>query len=207
MKILAIGSHPDDIEVGCGGTLKKYAQKGDEIYYLIMTMGEQGGDPQVRKKEQEEAARIMGVKKIFWGGLEDTKIDSRLSTIQKVESVIKEVKPVFTFTHYYNDTHQDHRHLSNAVISAARYAKNVLFYEGPTTQDFSPTIFSDIEKVLDIKIALVKAHASQVMRTNIAGISIEDIVLSTANFRGTLARVKYAEGFVPLRVFINISEE
>ena len=206
MKILAIGSHPDDIEVGCGGTLKKYADKGHEIYLLVMTEGEQGGDRSVRISEQGKAAEIVGAKKVFWGGLEDTKIDSDLSTIKKIESIIKEIEPVFIFTHYFNDTHQDHRHLNNAVISAARYTKNVLFYEGPTTQDFRPSIFSDIDKLIDVKTSLVKAHESQVLRTNIAGISIEEIVLSTANFRGTQGRVKYAEAFVPLRVFININE-
>lgn len=206
MKILAIGSHPDDIEVGCGGTLRKYADKGNEIYLLVMTEGGQGGDRSVRISEQEKAAEIMSAKKVFWGGLEDTKINSDLGTIQKIENIIKEVNPVFIFTHYFNDTHQDHRHLSNAVISAARYAKNVLFYEGPTTQDFRPTIFSDIDKLLDVKTSIVTAHKSQVLRTNIAGISIEEIVFSTANFRGTQGRVKYAEAFVPLRVFINISE-
>ncbi len=206
MKILAIGSHPDDIEVGCGGTLKKYAQKGDEVYLLVMTKGERGGDPDTRSAEQEKAAELIGAKKVIWGGLEDTKITSRLETIQALEAIIMDVNPVFIFTHFNDDTHQDHRHLSNSVISAARYVKNVLFYEGPTTQNFTPSVFSDISGILDDKVAIVNAHESQVLETNIAGISIEDIVLSTTNFRGTQGRVKYAEAFVPLRVFININE-
>jgi len=206
MKILAIGSHPDDIEVGCGGTLKKYAQKGDEVYLLVMTKGERGGDPDTRSAEQEKAAELIGAKKVIWGGLEDTKITSRLETIQALEAIIMDVNPVFIFTHFNDDTHQDHRHLSNSVISAARYVKNVLFYEGPTTQNFTPSVFSDISGILDDKVAIVNAHESQVLETNIAGISIEDIVLSTTNFRGTQGRVKYAEAFVPLRVFIHINE-
>ena len=54
MNILAIGAHPDDIEFGCGGTLLKYAKSGGKISLLILTDGSYGGDPALRKKEQEE---------------------------------------------------------------------------------------------------------------------------------------------------------
>jgi len=58
MNILAIGPHPDDIEFGCGGALIRYAEKGHNIYLLVLTNGGIGGNGQVRKKEQEEAAEI-----------------------------------------------------------------------------------------------------------------------------------------------------
>jgi len=206
MRILAIGSHPDDIEVGCGGTLTKYSKEGHEIYLLVMTEGEQGGAEKIRKTEQEKAAKLVKAKKLFWGKSKDTEIHANLETIQIIEKIIKTINPVFIFTHYHDDTHQDHRHLSSAVTSAARYTKNVLFYEGPTTHGFQPTIFIDINEVLEEKVALVKAHASQVERTNITGLSIVDIVLSSANFRGVQGRVKNAEAFVPVRMFINITE-
>ncbi len=67
MNILAIGAHPDDIEFGCGGTLIKYAQKGHNVYQLIMTGGGVGGDPGVRTAEQQEAAKFIGVQQVFWG--------------------------------------------------------------------------------------------------------------------------------------------
>jgi LmbE family N-acetylglucosaminyl deacetylase len=80
----------------------------------------------------------------------------------------------------------------------------VLFYEGPTTQNFSPTVFVDIDPVLERKIDALKAHQSQVMKTNIEGLTIVDIIRSSAHFRGIQGRVRNAEGFVPLRLFINI---
>ena len=64
MKILAIGSHPDDIEVGCGGTLTKYSKKGHEIYLLVMTEGEQGGESSQRRSEQEKAAKLVNAKEL-----------------------------------------------------------------------------------------------------------------------------------------------
>ncbi len=120
--------------------------------------------------------------------------------------MLKKVTPDFIFVQYEDDTHQDHRSLAKATISATRYVRNVLFYEGPTTQNFSPTVFVDIKETIDTKFAMLLAHQSQVQKTNIEGLSITDIVRSTAVFRGIQGRVQFAEAFVPLRLFINIAE-
>ena len=74
MNILAIGPHPDDIEIGCAGTLIKYAQRGHEVSLLIITKGEKGGNSHVRYEEQLKAAELMGVKDVFWGGFKDTEL-------------------------------------------------------------------------------------------------------------------------------------
>ena len=206
MKILAIGAHPDDIEAGCAGTLIKYAENGHDIYLLVMTDGGGGGDGKLRVSEQMKSGKIIGVKEIFWGGHKDTKIMADQDTIQKIEEVIKKVRPSFIFAHYFDDTHQDHRNLTAATISAARYTKNMLFYEGPTTQNFTPTIFVDIDSSLEKKIDCLKAHLSQIDKTNITGVSILNVVHSQANFRGVQGRFRNAEGFVPLRLIINITE-
>lgn len=207
MNILAIGAHPDDIEFGCGGTLIKYAKKGHDIYLLVLTKGESGGDKDERRSEQERAASIMGIKKLFWGGYNDTEIPMNQELIQRIEDVVKRVKPAFIFVHYFDDTHQDHRHLSHCTITATRYTRNVLFYEGPTTQNFSPTVFVNINEELKKKLMALKAHNSQVNKTNIEGLSIIDIARSSSHFRGIQGRVKNAEGFIPLRLFINVKEK
>jgi LmbE family N-acetylglucosaminyl deacetylase len=204
MNILAIGAHPDDIEFGCGGALIKYADRGHRLSLLVMTEGDLGGDPDVRKAEQMASHRIMGVEKVFWGGYKDTSISIDSGLIKEIEEVIAVVKPDFIFCHFPDDTHQDHRHLAQAVVSATRYIPNVLFFEGPTTQNFTPQIFVDISDTLERKINLLEAHRSQLEKTNIKGLNIVDIAVSTANFRGTQGRVKYAEGFSSLRLFINI---
>jgi LmbE family N-acetylglucosaminyl deacetylase len=83
----------------------------------------------------------------------------------------------------------------------------VLFYEGPTTQRFLPTVYVDIEHTLEDKIALLQAHRSQVSKLynkRIEDLTIVESARSCANFRGVQSRVKYAEGFAPLRLFINI---
>ena len=207
MKILAIGAHPDDIEVGCSGTLAKYVQAGHDIYLLVMTDGHMGGNRAIRKKEQVTSAKILKPRQLLWGGCEDTSLSLSMNKmIQDIEAVVKKVDPDFIFVQYEDDTHQDHRSLAKATISATRYIPNVLFYEGPTTQNFSPTVFVDIKETIDTKFATLLAHQSQVQKTNIEGLSITDIVRSTAVFRGIQGRVQFAEGFVPLRLFINVAE-
>lgn len=203
MNILAIGAHPDDIEVGCAGTLAKYAQAGHAIYLLVMTEGGMGGTAATRRGEQEAAAGIIGVRETIWGGYEDTQLTPSINgMIRTIEEVIKRITPDVIFVSYGDDTHQDHRSLAKAAVSATRYVKNVLFYEGPTTQNFSPTVFTNIIDTFDAKLAMLLAHASQVHKTNIENVSIADMVRSTAVFRGIQGRVEMAEGFMPARLFI-----
>src|SRR3989442_472417 len=88
--------------------------------------------------------------------------------------------------------------------SATRYDPNFLFYEGPTSVQFTPNCFTGIEKVLDKKLACLEAHRSQVAKTNIEDLSILELAVSTANFRGIQARVKYAEAFQSIRLLLNL---
>lgn len=204
MNILAIGSHPDDIEFGCGGSLIKFAKKGHKVCLLVMTEGGQGGETSVRVQEQINSKNIMGAQELFWGGYEDTYLKADIDMIGKIETVISNVDPAFIFCHFPDDTHQDHRNLAQATVSATRYIRNVLFYEGPTTQNFSEQVFIDIGDTLDKKIQALKAHSSQERKTNIEDLSITELTRSNANFRGIQGRVKYAEAFHSLRLFINV---
>lgn len=205
MKILAIGPHPDDIEIGCAGNLLKYANAGHEVYLLVMSMGGSGGDPHVRKEEQMKSAEILKAKDLLWGGYDDTQLSPHMNRmVSDVENLLKQIKPDFFFVNYGDDSHQDHRALCKAAISASRYIRNVLFYEVPTSQNFSPSVFVDIRDTMDGKINALLAHDSQVTKTNIEGLSIVDIARSTAVFRGIQGRVILAEGFVPLRLFVNM---
>jgi LmbE family N-acetylglucosaminyl deacetylase len=204
VNILAIGAHPDDIEFGCGGSLSKYSQRGHQLFLLVMTGGGSGAPSETRMAEQTAARAILGAEEIFWGGYQDTHLGVDAEMIKKIESVIAAVKPEFIFCHFPDDTHQDHRHLAQAIMSATRYIRNVLFYEGPTTQNFNPQVYVDISDTLDTKLEALRAHRSQVMKTNIEDLSIIEVARSCANFRGIQGRVKYAEAFHSLRLFINI---
>ncbi len=205
MNILCMGPHPDDLEFGVAGTLIKYANKGHNVYLMLMTQGDVGGEPETRRREQTESGVIMGIKEIFWGGFRDTQLRVDAETIGKVEDIFKKVKPEVVFCCCGDDTHQDHRILSLIVKSAARNTGNLLFYETPTTlPSFQPNVFVNIEDVLERKMMTLKAHGSQMLKTNIYGTSILDMANSSAVFRGLQARVRYAEGFESTRLFLNI---
>ncbi len=204
MNVLAIGAHPDDIEYGCGGMLAKYAERGHDVYLYIASDGGMGGSGKVRRREQRDSSLIIGARKVFWGGYRDTEIPLNRELVVRLESVIKQVKPRMIFVHYWDDTHQDHRNLAQGTMSATRYVPNFLFYEGPTTQNFTPNCFTDIEKVLKKKLDCLEAHRSQVTKTNIEDLTILELAKSCANFRGIQARVKYAEAFQSIRLLLNL---
>ncbi len=202
MKILGIGPHPDDLEFGCGGTFLKLAAKGHKISLLVMTRGAVGGDPRLRLAEQERSAAMLKAK-LYWGGFEDTMVHLNRDLILAVEERLEALKPDIVFVNSGADTHQDHRSVSQAVETAARYSKNLLFYECPTTIDFNPGIFMDIGSVISKKVALLKCHRSQVFKTRVKNLSIVESAKAAAVFRGYHDRVKYAEGFVPRRLLLD----
>lgn len=203
MKIIAIGAHPDDIEYGCGGTLLRCAQAGYEINLLVMTRGDMGGDPDMRQQEQERAAVELKAK-IFWGRFTDTQVSLHKDTINTMEFFIKKIQPDIIFVMHPNDTHQDHRVTAQATVTATRYIQNVLFYEVPSSVDFSPaSVYCNIGDVLEKKIRLLRCHASQVSATRVPRVTILEMVKATALFRGVQNRVKYAEAFVPLRLSLD----
>jgi LmbE family N-acetylglucosaminyl deacetylase len=201
MKILAIGSHPDDLEYGCGGTMARYAQAGHQVTMLVITCGEQGGVPGTREAEARAAAAVLGAEIVF-GNFEDTRVTLDQPFIAYLESQLDKLEPDIIFVHHGADTHQDHRAIHTATLSAARYVPNLMFYEGPTTIEFQPTIFVDISDFLTKKIESLKEHRSQVTKTNIPGTNILDMAVATATFRGTQGRVGAAEGFGSARLFL-----
>lgn len=202
MKVLAIGAHPDDLEYGCAGTLIKHVQRGDDVYMMIITDGAAGGDPAVRADEQREAGKIIGAREVFFGEYPDTQFECHRESIMKIETIVRQVEPDTVYTHFGEDTHQDHRHIARAVVPAARSVPNLLFFDALSAQQFLPSVFVDIGGVIHQKLGALEAHASQVKKTNIQAMTIVDIAQSAAHFRGIQGRVTYAEGFVPLRHFL-----
>jgi len=207
MNILALSAHPDDLEIGCGGTLLKYAKAGHRVYLMVLTDGSRGGDASARRTEQLASGKILGAQEVFWGGYHDTELPVSRDAIQQIEDVVKKVNPAFMFVNYTDDTHQDHRHLATCTLTATRYTRNVLFYETPTTQNFSPTVYVDIDGLLEDKVRALQAHASQIEKTNIESLSILEVARASAHFRGLQGRIRSAEAFVPLRLFINVESD
>ena len=192
MKILAVGAHPDDVELGCGAALIAHRARGDEVAMLVLTHGERG--PQhdsSRIDEQREAARIIGAD-LHWGGFQDGAVPDDRGTVAVIEKVMRETGADTIYTHVPRDTHQDHRATGAATLAAARGICRVLMFETPSTRQFSPTVFVDAAPHLAGKLAALRAHMSQVLKNRMVDL---DAVEAQARYRGFQARLRHAEGF------------
>jgi LmbE family N-acetylglucosaminyl deacetylase len=192
MRVLAVGAHPDDIELGCGGALARHAAAGDEITMLVMTVGERGPQGTTsRVREQEAAARVLGAH-IVWGGFEDGSIPPGRDTVDIVDAVAQRTGAEVMYTHAPNDSHQDHVAVSTASLSSARRLGRVLYYQAPSTTSFDPTVFIDVEATISAKLAALRAHWSQVVDCEMVDL---EAVQAGCRFWGQRARVRYAEAF------------
>ncbi len=159
--VLAIGAHPDDVEIGVGGLLAAHAQAGDSITILTLSRGAQGGDADSRQNESLSSAELLGAR-LFLKDLVDTEISGGGTTVRLIEEVVKEIQPTIVYTHSSHDRHQDHRAVSEATIVATRRVGTVACYQSPSaTIDFRPTRFVRIDKYLDEKLRLLECFASQ----------------------------------------------
>ena len=132
--VLAVGAHPGDMELGCGATLALFKRNGHKFFALVLTKGEASGNPTAREKECRLSAKRLGLEKLFFGGLRDTKISEGIETIMAIEKVVSLLKPDFVFSHSFKDGHQDHGNTGLASLSVARNSKKVLLYESPAAR-------------------------------------------------------------------------
>ena len=199
-KILALAPHPDDIEIGCGGTMAAHAMRGDEVHLFVATQGDVGGDAEVRRAEQEASAKILGISKVHWGVFSDTCLPQQaMALMEMLEKIVQEVQPNTVYVNHRDDTHQDHRVLAQVTNSVTRYVPNVLAYETPSSIGFDPTVFIDIDHTMEKKLKALETHASQLERTHVR-LNIMEIAKATANFRGVQGKLTCAEGFIPIRM-------
>lgn len=217
MNILAVGAHPDDLEILCAGTLAKYAQQGHQIAMAIITngdMGDQRMDPlevtKVRKKEAEQSAHLIGAK-FIWIGIKDELLTPDLETRMKVVDAIREAGADLVVTHAPNDYHPDHRYTSQLVFDALPLAT---LERIPTTHPaiktvpklyymdtawgcgFISTRYVDISKTFEVKRKMLSQHQSQIdyFKYRIKVDLIEQMTIMS-RYRGIQCGVRYAEAF------------
>ena len=183
--ILVIAAHPDDEVLGCGGTIVKHIQNGDEVHVLIIAEGVTSRDEErnpIRRKESlsklkkmaHKAHKILGINNIKLMDFPDYRMDSvdLLEIIKAVEKEINIVKPEIIYTHHYGDLNIDHRITHQAVLTACRpeplrCVKRILTFEVQSSTEwqspnigtvFSPNVFIDISDTLSLKIDALKAY-------------------------------------------------
>jgi len=192
VKVLAVGAHPDDIELGCAGALRAHALAGDEVTMLVMTTGDRG--PQgltSRVREQEAAAQVLGAS-LLWGGFDDGSVPVGREAVDVVDAVVQSFAADVVYTHAPADSHQDHRAVSTAALAAARRTSRVLYFQSPSTTAFDPTVFVDVGHTVQDKLSALQAHWSQVMDCPMVDL---EAVHAGVRYWGSRARTRYAEAF------------
>ena len=165
MKILAIGAHPDDIEIFMFGLLKKLKIRGDFIWLAIATDGCQGGNlpkqelVKIRKKEAISGLSELG--KPYFLNLPDGKLGDDLNHKEKVRNLINKIKPDLIITHDKEDYHSDHKILSKIVSEIAGHYIPIIYSETMMGINFIPNYYIDITDVFEIKKKAVMSHLSQ----------------------------------------------
>jgi LmbE family N-acetylglucosaminyl deacetylase/CheY-like chemotaxis protein len=193
--VLAIGAHPDDVEIGVGATLGAHRAAGDLVAILTLSGGEVGGAANTRQHEALAAAEVIGAR-LFLHAFEDTRLDPSGGLITTVEETIREVEPTIIYTHTQHDRHQDHRAVSRSVEVAARRVPAVACYQSPSaTIEFQPTSFVPIDGFLDVKLTMLAAFKSQGHRDYMQ----PDLVRATARYWSRFTTATYVEPLEVLR--------
>ncbi len=223
--VLAFGAHPDDLEIGCGGTLALLAQQGHSVVMVDFTRGEMGtrGTVAERRAEADAAARVLGAAARLNLELPDgflpfldptTGIASRELAVQRIVELIREHRPRLLLANYPSDAHPDHV-IVGETVKQARYLAGLkkwragaerhrpdLLLQYFEHEQHAPTCVVDVSAVFEKKLAAIRCHKSQLHDPTRAepqtALSRPDFLERRAardRFFGAQVGVDYAEPF------------
>ncbi|RUX96032.1 MULTISPECIES: PIG-L deacetylase family protein [unclassified Mesorhizobium] len=210
MKILALGAHPDDIEIFMFGTMAAYAAQGAELTFAIATDGAKGGksDPvvlaRVRRQEATAAAALLGAALRFLD-FPDGELVADAALIGALKALIRETGPDLAITHAPNDYHADHRALSDGVRIAASFGVPVLHADTMGGTGFSPTHYVDISAHAEIKARAIRMHQSQDPDRFVDGARMQNL-FRAGQCNGAQGSLAEAFRFEPTFPFADIRE-
>lgn len=229
LKVLGIGSHPDDLEILCGGTLAKYASNRHKVIMAIVTDGSAGSSElsieklkKTRKQEAENSAKIINAD-LYWLGEPDELFFENKETRLKLINLIRQTKPDIIITHSPFDYHPDHRIVSNAVLNASFVSSlpnikteydahelicPIYYMDTLAGVNFQPHEYVDITDFFETKKKMLLCHTSQIKWLKYHdNIDILEFIEVMAKFRGYQTGVKYAEAFQTPQQWLRIKPE
>lgn len=225
MRVLAVGCHPDDLEIACGGTLRKYVEQGAEVYMCHIANGNQGHaviEPNVlrvtRTLEAIRSGTVIGAKDVINLDVPDMEVNSHeLKIMDAMAEVIRKVRPDVIITHNDDDYMLDHKEVSIIATNGSfcsglshrprRYDVfnsfvPVFFMDTLAGVNFQPTHYVNITDQIEIKIKALECHESQLKwMLEHDNIDFVDMVRTCSKYRGYQCGVVYAEGFRPYNVY------
>ena len=216
MNVLAIGCHPDDIEVACAGTLIKYQKAGHQVTVCHVANGNLGHVEipserlrVMRAAEAKKAGSLAGIE-VVTCDVGDLLVYDNQEQRNQVAEVIRQVQPDVIITHAPEDYMPDHVAVSKLVFAASFAASVPQYGTGSPAKltpiyymdtlagiGFQPTEYVDISHEIDLKLEMLECHESQLkwMRDH-DGIDFAEFVRTIARFRGIQCGTSYAEGFI-----------
>jgi len=218
MKILAIGAHPDDVELGCFGTLALCVHRGDDVVVCSLTNGNLGhatlGKDRlslVRMVEGAEASKVIGAS-FCTLDIDDGCVNQQNEEqILKVTNLIRSIKPDVIITHGEHEYHSDHVQTSNIVFRCSALATlplfhseyasiahipHIIYMESIEGKYFEPDLYVDVSETFELKMKSVGCHTSQLHA--IDSEQYEDIfhtIEVIAAYRGLQCKRRVAEAF------------
>lgn len=219
MRILAIGAHPDDLEISCAGTLAKMVKAGHEVVLCHASAGDKGhyeippGElMEIRKREAEQAAAVIGSRAISLELRDGEIVPENEKVRAAVLDLICSVQPDLVITHAPNDYMPDHNALSRLVFDMtflatlpgaskkhehAAKVPSLYYMDNLAGIDFQPTVYVDITDTFETKLEMLEQHQSQlVWLKKHDNVDIVDCVRTMNKYRGMQAGCTYAEGFI-----------
>ena len=200
--VIGIGAHPDDLEIGLGGTLAKLAQGGARVVMAVVSVPK---DVEVRTREAKRGAQILGceLKVLFDGGALRIEDINTSDLVGAFDNLVRENNPAAVFTHSSADFHNDHLLVHNACLPVQRRGPFDFFSYQPTNcypvpVSFHPSAYVDISDTIDAKMHSITAHASQ-----FEGRGLDtDIYREFAHVQGRIIGAGYAEGMQVMRMVL-----
>jgi LmbE family N-acetylglucosaminyl deacetylase len=202
MKILAIGAHFDDVELGCGGTLARHVCKGDDVYVFVASISgfanhydQSVRSSEIARAEAEEAMKILGVKQMFCGDFKTLQVEFIDELNIQILRLVEKLGIDQVYTHWTGDIHHDHQALARASLHSCRHVPRLLMYRSNwyhSTVDFRGNFYIDITDHWDAKEQAIRAHKSEMDRTGAKWISF---FRNEAENAGQRIGVRYAEVF------------
>lgn len=200
-RILAVGAHADDVELGCGGALLKWARAGHAVTIFVVTDSQYAG-PDGRMirtgteaaSEAARAAKFIGAKLLI-GDERAMELSDSDRLNRRFLETIDDVRPDILFVHWDGDSHPDHAVVARVGLHVARRIPTVLGYASnwyPGRRSFDPRVSVDIDEVLDDKVKLIEMFESENRRTGGSWVRHARDNAATA---GRAAGVAHAESF------------
>lgn len=202
MKILAIGAHFDDVELGCGGALASHAVRGDEVYVFVATVSgfanhydQSVRSSEIARAEAAEAMRILGVKEMFCGDFKTLEVEFVDGLNIQILRLVEQLGIEQVYAHWTGDIHHDHQAVARATLHSCRHVSRLLMYRSNwyhSTLDFRGNFYVDITDHWGAKEQAIRAHRSEMDRTGAKWINF---FRNEAENAGQRIGVRYAEVF------------